>query len=541
MRKIVPSFILLLLIFGCSKELETEVFTNEEQQKSKYTLDMLSTSDIPSISASLQSNLLNNGLALFLEDESAYQSAFQTSFQSLDFVPSQPRFWIDKSSVIELRNVNGNITYSFKIVSSMPSESVFYNLIVSKPANGYEPEPFVIRYTHADGITRDDYRKQTNKRFKGRITVYSLEKFASINTFSPSSGLSTLGVKDDVSCADIIADDDSTNNKSSGGSGSSGNGGKSYSDDGNYYGDSNSGWSSQGSFGLGGNTGGSSSGGGKPKKIGYVEVGIGVFGKSLESDTKDDGDLKSFSLGSKPLSKDSDCPDADIDIPINDDEKIINELVDKALCVYEKLQELSGGFKNMIKKFDGEFPVSHLKFEMKDLRDNTRAQTIPPGHALNPSSYLVLIQLNNDNSVSGVNYRPNLLTAKTIAHEVIHAEMFRKLLSLANNNGNIDTARLNTMLQNRDYPGMLDYYTRFGLNGFQHQQMAAHYRDVIADMLAEFDNNNHNHQLYMDLAWEGLNHSNLLAWKDAISASERDRINETIKNYINQHKNQECE
>ena len=88
---------------------------------------------------------------------------------------------------------------------------------------------------------------------------------------------------------------------------------------------------------------------------------------------------------------------------------------------------------------------------------------------------------------------------------------------------------------------MLDYYTRFGLNGFQHQQMAAHYRSTIAGVLAEFDNNQHSHQFYMDLAWEGLNHSNIVAWKDAIPQSERDRIKQTIKDYINQHNNQDCE
>ena len=92
---------------------------------------------------------------------------------------------------------------------------------------------------------------------------------------------------------------------------------------------------------------------------------------------------------------------------------------------------------------------------------------------------------------------------------------------------------------NNNYPGMLDYYRRY--KNWQHQQMATHYRSTIADILAEFDNNQHSYQFYMDLAWEGLNHRNIGAWKDAIKQSERDRIDQTIKDYIKQHKNQGCE
>jgi hypothetical protein len=45
----------------------------------------------------------------------------------------------------------------------------------------------------------------------------------------------------------------------------------------------------------------------------------------------------------------------------------------KADCVYEKLVNLSGGFKNAIKKFDGDFPVAHLRFKIDyDLADSEK-------------------------------------------------------------------------------------------------------------------------------------------------------------------------
>ncbi len=216
-------------------------------------------------------------------------------------------------------------------------------------------------------------------------------------------------------------------------------------------------------------------------------------------------------------------------------DEIINNLEGKAECIYSKLNFSSTKFKNMIKKFDGKFPVSHLKFESRDLPDGVRGITEPP------INYVITIAINNDSSESGVDYRPNLLTVKTIVHEVVHAEMFRKLLSLSSTNGMINVSTLNEMLEEGDYPGMLDYYTRFGVNGFQHQQMAQHYRQTIANILKVYDNDQHSEQFYKDLAWEGLNHSNIISWQNVFSQEERDRIDKVIKDYINDNKNENCQ
>jgi len=48
-------------------------------------------------------------------------------------------------------------------------------------------------------------------------------------------------------------------------------------------------------------------------------------------------------------------------------------------------------------------------------------------------------------------------------------------------------------------------------------------------------------QLYMDLAWEGLNHSTITAWQDAIPQSDRDRIDQVIGNYISNNLNETCQ
>ena len=66
---------------------------------------------------------------------------------------------------------------------------------------------------------------------------------------------------------------------------------------------------------------------------------------------------------------------------------IINELTGKAKCVYDKLQELSTGFSEAIKEFDGDFPVSHLKLNMKDIGNN-RGFTQAPVGGLSPDYFI---------------------------------------------------------------------------------------------------------------------------------------------------------
>jgi hypothetical protein len=190
----------------------------------------------------------------------------------------------------------------------------------------------------------------------------------------------------------------------------------------------------------------------------------------------------------------------------------------KADCIYERLLASSEGFKGMIQKFDGEFSVSDIKFSLDDNLPNTtngETSVLSPG--------LIGISL-NQNTLEG---RTNLGVARTLIHETIHAEMYRKVLSMG---GQVSI---------NDFPGIYDYYRRYAKN-WQHEQMVAHYVDVIGEMLQEFDNYSQNYQFYEDFAWVGLyyfndnnaglgNYTYAQAWND-LQESEQNRIKIVMTN-----------
>lgn len=195
------------------------------------------------------------------------------------------------------------------------------------------------------------------------------------------------------------------------------------------------------------------------------------------------------------------------------EDKIINELTGKALCVYNKLQQLSGGFKAAIQKFDGEFPVAHIKFSI----DYSLPETIN-AVTNNSGQHIINVKINGNT----LNNRTELGLARTLTHETIHAEIFRKIRSVG------------SQISISDFPGIYDYYRRH--KDWQHELMANHYRRIIANILKEFDNSLQTDQFYMDLAWEGLH--NTTVWTN-LSEIEKTRIT----NVIRQHKingNKDC-
>ncbi len=122
-----------------------------------------------------------------------------------------------------------------------------------------------------------------------------------------------------------------------------------------------------------------------------------------------------------------------------------------------------------------------------------------------PDNYLITITFNTNNLD-----RPALSIARTFIHEMIHAEIFRKLLSVAQA-PNITLTQSQVIQLRNDYPGLYDYYMRWNWNipqgqspsNAQHEAMSTHYRGIIEQALRDFDNTQSD-AVYEALAWTGL-------------------------------------
>ena len=220
------------------------------------------------------------------------------------------------------------------------------------------------------------------------------------------------------------------------------------------------------------------------------------------------------------------------DIDTHEEEIILDPsfINTKANCIYNKLNGLSQSFKDMIKKFDSVFTVRNLTFTINNSLPNGNYGVTNPPDNFNITIEFSNTQLANISDVGG---------AVVFAHEIIHAEIFRKMLSAAkkgdlNNNQYTTVERTNYVNSLRDnFPGLYDYYWKRYKPTWNHEMMAQHYRYIIADIAQQFDNYNLPRQTYEDIAWVGLrvleDLNNSIAWNN-LSTSEQQRITTNITN-----------
>ena len=200
-------------------------------------------------------------------------------------------------------------------------------------------------------------------------------------------------------------------------------------------------------------------------------------------------------------------------LPYIDSTGILNN--PKAMCVYSKLMQLSHNNNSIIGQYIREFLPDSELYGLTFFIDHNLPDTVS-GQAHPPQAFNIAIGLNPD----FIARDSPILTALTMVHEIVHAEIYRKLLSLAaTEEGGIDEPTVSSLM-NGNFPGIFDYYVRYA-KGAQHEMMAAHYRDMMANALKAFDNGAHPDSVYQDLAWNGL--QGTVSW-NMLSPSDKAQI-----------------
>ncbi len=222
----------------------------------------------------------------------------------------------------------------------------------------------------------------------------------------------------------------------------------------------------------------------------------------------------------------------------------VNETCLKA--IYDKMGKASK-FKEYLQNFEATASVADLTFTVDDnfksnetpSYHNAMAITKPP-----LANNVIKIKFNTDTNTTGnILNKPDVFKAVSMIHEIIHAEMYRKMLDAVRateiSGNNLNWANwtseqfyndfLNS-LQNK-YSGIFYYFTKYKYgvpsanepNAWQHQQMAQYYRDIVKQALTDFDPTLTDQQKNA-LSWIGLNTADIVAWQN-LTPSERTAIN----------------
>ncbi|MEQ9304860.1 MAG: hypothetical protein RJQ14_13210 [Marinoscillum sp.] len=190
--------------------------------------------------------------------------------------------------------------------------------------------------------------------------------------------------------------------------------------------------------------------------------------------------------------------------------------------IWNKMKESDAAFK-MLYGFLEEFPVAELEIDFVKKWEilNNGGFGDSWGVTKSFNSQEISIFLNSDALSSS-----SLMFVSTIlAHEIIHAEMWRKVASLPSPGGYVDLDRFQY-----DFPGLYEYYRNY--NDWGHEAMARHYREQIKSFIREIDiavnGIPSNQNIYEDLSWTALEETK--AWETTLSANERARILSVQKN-----------
>jgi hypothetical protein len=190
-------------------------------------------------------------------------------------------------------------------------------------------------------------------------------------------------------------------------------------------------------------------------------------------------------------------------------------IIDKSFreneCLYGMYLKLgqASTFNKYLQKFDGNFSVANLQFGAGVDPNHSTANAV----TYSPINYLIEIKFNPNNLK-----RPGLDIARTFIHELIHAEIYRKLLSCSRlphvNVGKMSDSQWQIYINNlkNNFPTLFDYYMRYLYNvpanqqvsDPQHELMAQHYRQIVVQVLKQYDGNAHSDEFYNALAWIGL-------------------------------------
>ncbi|MEY8781675.1 hypothetical protein AB9K32_14685 [Allomuricauda sp. XS_ASV26] len=483
LKNLLFTMLLALLAWNCQKEESNNYPEPIQEEEDNVRLRALTIDELPDFSSSIAQQTSKVGWA--------------SKNDGSDVV-------LDGSRVLAVTDSVGNTTYSLRMYVADTPHNVFYNVVAKQTHEGVQNEPFVLRY-EVDEDYWPEYvaGPREEKPFKGTIGVYTLEAFGLQMDQNGKMG----GIPEP--CLSVNAEGGNGDSGNSGGGsnsgneGSSGSGGGGNHDPGNYYDYWNS-YAPDYGGGAGDDT--------EP----FVEVGQGKFGKF-----GDNGILKA-----SPTGKSADCPEEETLIPINeeDEDKIIDDLTGKAKCLNSHLT-LGGYLEDLLANFEGESEFDIKIKSVNTVYSNQRGLYVNGQTRYTIGQDIIYIDISTDK----LSTMPALAAARTLIHEYIHADIYRKLNTKYPTNGELDFKKT---------------YEKYEVEK-HHNTMAELYVNSMKNALKDFHKNvldgDYNYltnnginplpdSFYEALAWQGLKQHNVKAYTD-LSDSRKTELTNSLNTY----------
>ncbi|MDQ7918447.1 hypothetical protein RBU60_12785 [Mesonia sp. MT50] len=227
------------------------------------------------------------------------------------------------------------------------------------------------------------------------------------------------------------------------------------------------------------------------------------------------------------------CENSDAEVEFED--RIINELVGKEKCLDEHLKESGNNFvQDLLANFEGDDSEFGINIKSKDqvfyTDENGNTLEVSGKTKFTPTNNIIEIEI----STSKANNRWALQVVRTLLHEYIHADIFRKLYSE------------NEIIELTNFKNT---YNGFEDNNFEpsqdHETMAALYINSLKEalksyhmtvMTGDYNYLSNNGQLdlnsfYNAIAWQGLKNQDVQAWLN-LSQNQKDEIDQAYQQYI---------
>nr|WP_315205985.1 hypothetical protein [uncultured Flavobacterium sp.] len=209
--------------------------------------------------------------------------------------------------------------------------------------------------------------------------------------------------------------------------------------------------------------------------------------------------------------------DEELEFKINSD-----ELNGKAKCINDLLNKKDTSYvKTLLSNFEGESEFD-IKIVSEDVIISNVSGKPLNGSTTEPVNSVIVIKI----STSQANLNPNLVVARTILHEYIHADIYRKLKTKDTSIPEIQefkkTFELYANNFDKDHSAMAELYLNSmiaALKEFHKMQLPNDYNAYI-----NYYGEEPNDSFYNALAWVGLIDNNVDAWVK-LPPAKKDEIN----------------